>query len=99
MNFVEYRQTKHGVIFKNHAKNITYQITGSASSMNWIHDAKRQLQKLIDANFSQEELKKLLKSLIKKHKIRFNEQGINRILRSDDFKEEGIYKDGDEDKE
>ena len=81
LNFVEHRQTKHGVIFKNHEKNISYQIQGSASNTNWINDAKRQLHKLIDANFYQEELKTLLNSLIKKHKIRFNKQGKTRILR------------------
>ena len=51
LEFELVRKTKHSELWKHIAKSISFQLSGSPSSHNWIHDAKRQFQKLISSNF------------------------------------------------
>ena len=54
LEFELVRKTKHSELWKHIAKSISFQLSGSPSSHNWIHDAKRQFQKLISSNFDKE---------------------------------------------
>ena len=54
LEFEWVRRTKHSELWKHFAKYISFQLSGSASSTNWIHDEKRQFQKLISSNFDKE---------------------------------------------
>ena len=81
LEFELVRKTKHSELWKHFAKSISFQLSGSPSSHNWIHDAKRQFQKLISSNFDKDELQNLLEPFIKKQKVRFNKQGQLRLLR------------------
>ena len=54
LEFELVRRTKHSELWKHFAKSISFQMSGSASSTQWIHDARRQFQKLISSNFDKE---------------------------------------------
>jgi len=54
LEFELVRKTKHSELWKHFAKSISFQLSGSPSSHNWLHDAKRQFQKLISSNFDKE---------------------------------------------
>jgi uncharacterized protein (UPF0297 family) len=81
LEFELVRKTKHSELWKHFAKSISFQLSGTPSNIAWLHDAKRQFQKLISSNFDKDELKELLKPFFKKHKVRFNKQGQLRLLR------------------
>ena len=54
LDFKLVKTTKHSELWKHFAKSISFQLSGSPSSHNWLHDAKRQFQKLISSNFDKE---------------------------------------------
>ena len=54
LDFELVKSTKHSELWKHFAKSISFQLSGSPSSHNWIHDAERQFQKLISSNFDRE---------------------------------------------
>ena len=54
LDFEFVKTTKHSELCKHFAKSISFQLSGSPSSHNWLHDAKRQFQKLISSNFDKE---------------------------------------------
>ena len=56
LNYELVKTTKHSELWKHFAKSISFQLSGSPSSHNWIHDAKRQSQKLISSNFDKENI-------------------------------------------
>ena len=93
LEFELVRKTKHSELWKHIAKSISFQLSGSPSSHNWIHDAKRQFQKLISSNFDKDELQNLLEPFIKKQKVRFNKQGKIRVLRISGDLETNILRD------
>ena len=54
LDFELVKTIKHSELWKHFAKSISFQLSGSPSSQNWLHDAKRQFQKLISSNFDKE---------------------------------------------
>ena len=51
LDFELVKTTKYSELWKHFAKSISFQLSGSPNSHNWLHDAKRQFQKLISSNF------------------------------------------------
>ena len=93
LDFELVKTTKHSELWKHFAKSISFQLSGSPSSHNWLHDAKRQFQKLISSNFDKDELQNLLEPFIKKQKVRFNKQGKIRVFRISGDLETNILRD------
>ena len=81
LGFVFERVSKHGEVWKHHAKKLSTQIPISPSASQWVKDYKRQLSKLISGAFSREEIELLLEPLIKKRKVKFTNDGRVRLLR------------------
>ena len=81
LGFVFERVSKHGEVWKHHAKKLSTQIPISPSASQWVKDYKRQLSKLISGAFSREEIELLLEPLIKKRKVKYTNDGRIRLLR------------------
>jgi hypothetical protein len=81
LGFEKDRKGKHGDIWKHPEKNITQQIAHTSGNLNWVHDLKRDIQRMVKEHFSMKELETLLKPLVKKRQLRFMSDGNVRLLR------------------
>ena len=75
MGFVLDRTGKHGSVWKHTEKNLTTNVTTSSSDWRWYKNWKSDFTKLINDNFTIQEIEELLAKLIKKRKVRFTEDG------------------------
>ena len=82
LGFVFERVSKHGEVWKHHAKKIVLPpIPNSPSDTNWTKSYKQNLTKLLSPAFTKDEFLTLLEPLIKKRKVKYTDDGRIRLLR------------------
>ena len=76
------RFSKHGDVWKHHAKNLVLPpIPNSPSDTNWTKSYKQNLSKILSPAFTKDEFLTLLEPLIKKRKVKYTDDGRIRLLR------------------
>ena len=76
------RFTKHGDVWKHHAKKLVLPpIPNSPSDTNWTKSYKQNLTKILSPAFTKDEFLTLLEPLIKKRKVKYTNDGRIRLLR------------------
>jgi hypothetical protein len=94
LGFEPERKSKHGEVWRHHAKKIVLPpVPNSPSDTNWTKGYRQNLTKILSPLFTKEEFTTLLEPLFKKRKVKYTDDGRIRLLRIKGDLETEIIKD------